>query len=104
MGTQQQARPQQQSRPQLQSRPQQQARPQQQGQKVLVNNLGPSVTGEDMKEIFGTVGEVINSRLIKKGVAEAVFLKKQDAAKFVEAFHNRLLDGQPMNAYLVKSK
>lgn len=83
---------------------QQQARPQQQGQKVLVNNLASSVTAADMKEIFGTIGKVSSSRLIKKGVAEAVFLKKQDAAKFVEAFHNRLLDGQAMNAYLVKSR
>ena len=69
-----QTRPGQQTRPW--TRQQQQARPQQYQQKVLVNNLKSTVSEKDMKEIFDTIGRVITSRLIRPGIAEAVFLKK----------------------------
>lgn len=87
---------------QKQPRPQQ-PRPQQ-GHKVLVTNLHPCVSGEDMEELFSTIGTIVNARMIREGVAEAVFSKEEDALRSVEVFHNRQLDGLPMNVTIVSKK
>ncbi|KAK4293711.1 hypothetical protein Pmani_033610 [Petrolisthes manimaculis] len=71
------------------------------GFKVLVTNLHPCVTVADMEELFGTIGRIISARLLKQGVAEAVFYNKEDAMRSVEVFNNRQLDGQPMCVTLV---
>lgn len=91
---------------QKQTRPQQQQQ-QQQGHKVnkvLVTNLHPCVSGEDMEELFSTIGTIVSARMIREGVAEAVFSKEADALRSVEVFHNRQLDGLPMNVTIVGKK
>merc|ERR550519_77080 len=77
---------------------------QQRGHKVLVTNLHPCVSGEDMEELFSTIGTILTSRMIREGVAEAVFAKETDALRSVEVFHNRQLDGLPMNVSIVGKK
>ncbi|XP_050716708.1 uncharacterized protein LOC126998750 isoform X1 [Eriocheir sinensis] len=69
---------------------------QMQGTRVLVTNLHHCVSVEDMEELFGTIGTIISARMVREGVAEAIFLNEEDAHKSVEVFNNRQLDGQPM--------
>merc|ERR1712212_1131986 len=72
--------------------------------KVLVTNLHPCVSGEDMEELFSTIGTIVNARMVREGVAEATFLKEEDALRSVEVFHNRQLDGLPMNVSIISKK
>jgi len=72
--------------------------------KVLVTNLHPCVSGEDMEELFSTIGTIVNARMVREGVAEATFLKEEDALRSVEVFHNRQLDGLPMNVTIIGKK
>ncbi|ODM93240.1 polymerase delta-interacting protein 3 [Orchesella cincta] len=71
--------------------------------KVLVSNLQPSVTSDDIVELFGDIGRLFEARLTSSGHAEVVYSKKADALKAVEAYHNRLLDGSPMRVFLETS-
>lgn len=63
---------------------------------VLVSNLHPCVSGEDLEELFCTIGKVASARKIREGVAEIVFLDAENAYRAKEMFNNRPLDGQPM--------
>lgn len=49
---------------------------------VLVTNLHPCVTVTDMEELFGTIGQIMSARLLKQGVAEAMFVNKEDAIRY----------------------
>jgi len=71
--------------------------------KVLVSNLQASVTSDDIVELFGDIGRLMDARLTASGHAEVVYTKKPDALKAVEAYHNRLLDGSPMRVFLENS-
>lgn len=75
-----------------------------QGFKVLVTNLHHCVSVEDMEELFGTIGPIIDARIVREGIAEAVFLNEEDAFRSVEVFNNRQLDGQPMSVTVVNKK
>lgn len=88
----------------LDQQQQQQPRANKQGHKVLVTNLHPCVSGEDMEELFSTIGTIVTARMVREGVAEAQFLKEEDALRSVEVFHNRQLDGLPMNVTIVGKK
>merc|ERR1712142_481398 len=58
--------------PKQQPRQQQRQQPKaQQGHKVLVTNLHPCVSGEDMEELFSTIGTIVTARMVREGVAEA---------------------------------
>ncbi|KAK7084009.1 polymerase delta-interacting protein 3 [Halocaridina rubra] len=74
------------------------------GTKVVVSNLHPKVTMEDMEELLGTVGPLSYVGMVRPGVAEAVFLNDEDAYRSVDQFNNRQLDGQAMKVVVVKSK
>jgi len=68
---------------------------------VLVTNLHSCVSGEDMEELFCTIGKIASARKIREGVAEVVFLNEDDAYRSIEMFNNRPLDGQPMYVELM---
>jgi len=76
----------------------------QDGFKVLVSNLHPKVTLEDIKELFGNIGPLRTARMPQRGVAEVILLNEQDAHSSVKAYHSRLLDGQPMNVTVMAQK
>jgi len=57
-----------------------------------------------MEELFSTIGTIVNARMVREGVAEATFLKEEDALRSVEVFHNRQLDGLPMNVSIIGKK
>ncbi|OWR44168.1 polymerase delta interacting protein 3 [Danaus plexippus plexippus] len=69
--------------------------------RIIVSNLRNSVTGGDIEELFGDVGGMVESRLVRPGTAEVIYKTVQDAQKAVELYHNRQLDGQPMTCLLV---
>lgn len=68
-----------------------------QGSKVVVKNLAGSVTEDDIKELFGDIGQLKRSKLFADGTAEVFYVNKADASKAIEVYHNRQLDGKAMN-------
>ncbi|KAK5914459.1 hypothetical protein CgunFtcFv8_008899 [Champsocephalus gunnari] len=70
------------------------------GTKITVNNLHPRVTEEDIVELFCVCGALKRARLAKVGVAEVVFVRKDDAVSAYRKYNNRCLDGQPMKCNL----
>ncbi|XP_030649435.1 polymerase delta-interacting protein 3 [Chanos chanos] len=70
------------------------------GTKITVNNLHPRVTEEDIVELFCVCGALKRARLVKVGVAEVVFVRKEDAVSAYRRYNNRCLDGQPMKCNL----
>jgi len=73
------------------------------GYRIIVSNLQPSVTHEDIKELFEDIGVLISSRVVRPGTAEVVYKSLDNAMAAVDTYHNRQLDGQPMKCLLVKS-
>lgn len=71
------------------------------GYRIIVSNLSNIVTSTDIQELFGGIGGLKESRLVRTGTAEVIYKKLEDAQKAVELYHNRQLDGQPMNCLLV---
>ncbi|XP_049867678.1 polymerase delta-interacting protein 3-like [Pectinophora gossypiella] len=69
--------------------------------RIIVSNLKSSVTGGDIEELFGDVGGMLESRLVRPGTAEVIYKTLEDAQRAVELYHNRQLDAQPMNCLLV---
>ena len=64
--------------------------------RVTVKNLHPSVSQQDIEELFGVLGQLKSCKLVHPGVAEVVYANKQDALTAHARYHNRNLDGQPM--------
>nr|CAD7577812.1 unnamed protein product [Timema californicum] len=73
------------------------------GHRIVVSNLQPTVTHEDIRELFEDLGILITSRLVRPGTAEVVYETLKDAVKAVDVYHNRQLDGQPMKCLLVSN-
>ncbi|XP_013195957.2 polymerase delta-interacting protein 3 isoform X1 [Amyelois transitella] len=69
--------------------------------RIIVSNLGNTVTGGDIEELFGDVGGMVEFRLVRPGTAEVIYKTQEDAQRAVDLYHNRQLDGQPMNCLLV---
>lgn len=68
--------------------------------RITVTNLHPLVTPQDVQELFGVVGELRSCKLLGRGTAEVVYLRKEDAFFALSRYHNRKLDGQPMQCKL----
>ena len=78
------------------------------GTKMLVSNLGPEVTDEDLKELFVEHGGPIKKAEIfykqdgtSSGQGEVVFKKRADADKAIKTLNNVPLDGKPLQLALV---
>ena len=71
------------------------------GTKVVVSNLQPSVSQEDIVELFGDVGPLKRAKVTTPGTAEVVFVNVADALKAIEVYHNRQLDGRSMKCQIV---
>lgn len=78
--------------------------PSPQGYRIVVSNLHSSVTESDIKELFQEIGELLDARLVRTGVAEVIFKREKDALKAVEVYHNRQLDSLPMKCLLVNPR
>ncbi|CAC5409258.1 POLDIP3 [Mytilus coruscus] len=75
-----------------------------QGYKISITNLHPVVSQDDIVELFGAVGAMKRARLVKEGIGEVMYVQKEDAAKAIQKYHNRELDGIPMQVKLAVPK
>eukprot|EP00794_Sanderia_malayensis_P008864 gene8864-9813_t len=64
--------------------------------RILVTNLHPNVSADDIFELFGAVGPLRAARMIQSGVAEVVYHVSNDAMLAHRKYNGRNLDGQPM--------
>ncbi|KAJ1539707.1 hypothetical protein HK405_012519, partial [Cladochytrium tenue] len=77
--------------------------------KIMISNLAASVSEDDLKELFKSIGPIKTAFLNfdaqgrSKGAGTVVYRRDGDAAKAVEQYHNRTLDGKPMRIELVVS-
>lgn len=76
------------------------------GTKVTVGNLGFDVLEAELKELFETVGELLDAKVKydrtgrSLGEGEVTFARQSDAVEAVKKFHARALDGMPMQVKL----
>ena len=68
--------------------------------RITVSNLHPLVTQQDVEELFGVVGDLRSCKMLGRGTAEVVYVRKEDAMFALSRYHNRKLDGQPMQCKL----
>lgn len=68
--------------------------------RVTVSNLHPAVTQQDVEELFGVVGGLRSCKMLGRGCAEVVYAQKNHALLAIRRYHNRKLDGQPMECKL----
>ena len=68
--------------------------------RIAVSNLHPLVTQQDVEELFGVVGQLRSCKMLGRGSAEVVYERKEDATFALTRYHNRKLDGQPMQCRL----
>ncbi|UJR30190.1 hypothetical protein I4U23_017729 [Adineta vaga] len=61
---------------------------------ILVTNLLPSVSEEDVVELFSQIGRIIEIITLSAGCLQIVYAKREFAEQAVVKYHNRLLDGQ----------
>lgn len=74
------------------------------GHRIVVSNLQPTVTQDDIRELFEDIGQLLVARLVRPGTAEVIYKSLKDAQKAVDTYHNRQLDGQPMKCLLVNKR
>lgn len=68
--------------------------------KITVSNLHPAVTQQDVEELFGVIGNLKSCKMLGGGCAAVVYADQQDAVMALRRYHNRKLDGQPMQCKL----
>lgn len=73
------------------------------GHKIVISNLEPSVTSEDIRELFADIGDLLESKVVRPGVAEVIYERRADAIQAVDVYHNRQLDGRPMKCDMVRN-
>lgn len=68
--------------------------------KVTITNLHPAVSRQDIEELFGAVGVLKSCKMLGPGAAEVIYTVKEEAVTAYARYHNRNLDGQPMQCKL----
>ncbi|EDO40433.1 predicted protein [Nematostella vectensis] len=68
--------------------------------RVTISNLHPAVSRQDIEELFGAIGVLKSCKMLRAGMAEVVYTTKEDAVTAYARYHNRNLDGQPMQCKL----
>jgi THO complex subunit 4 len=75
-----------------------------------VSNLNAGVTEEDIKELFGDVGELVSARLQRgpngrsSGSAYVCYVNMKDALEAVKRYNGVPLDDMPLKITLASSK
>lgn len=57
-------------------------------------NFAPNPSPSALQELFCVCGALKRARLVHPGVAEVVFVKKDDAITAYKKYNNRCLDGK----------
>lgn len=63
---------------------------------ILVTNLQPSVTQDDVIELFEQCGQIVEITTLSQGCVQIIYSRREYAEQAVADYHNRLLDGQLM--------
>lgn len=71
------------------------------GFNILVTNLQREVSKTDIVELFSDLGTVADVQMIQYGTALVTYFNREEAILACETYHNRLLDGQPMQCTLL---
>lgn len=66
------------------------------GYKLLVSNLHPKVTEDDVLELFSDIGPIKRARFIDKGLAEVVYVRIEHAKEAIQKYDLKELDGRQM--------
>jgi RNA recognition motif-containing protein len=80
------------------------------GYRVSVSNLNVGVTEEDIKELFGDVGELVSARLQRgpngrsAGAASVCYVSMKDALEAVKRYNGVPLDDMPLKITLASSQ
>lgn len=56
-----------------------------------------------VQELFADIGDLLESRVVRPGVAEVMYERRADAIQAVDVYHNRQLDGRPMKCDMVRN-
>jgi THO complex subunit 4 len=76
------------------------------GARLLISDLDYNVSEADIKDLFGSVGELKSARIHfdrsgrSKGTAEVVYVRRQDALNALKQYNGISLDGKPMKITL----
>lgn len=66
------------------------------GYKLLVSNLHPKVTEDDVLELFSDIGPIKRARFIDKGLAEVIYVRIEHAKEAITKYDLKELDGRQM--------
>ncbi|KAI1281872.1 polymerase delta-interacting protein 3 [Halotydeus destructor] len=71
------------------------------GNQIVVSNLNSSITQSDILELFGDIGTIASYTMVNPSTALISYVDSANAANAVRTYHNRALDGQPMQCTLI---
>ncbi|CAH8861057.1 unnamed protein product [Trichobilharzia szidati] len=71
-----------------------------QGFRLEIRNLQPTVTLDDVYELFSSVGSLRLCTVTRPGQAEVIYNHSSDALEAIERYNGRELDGRPMRVTL----
>jgi len=63
---------------------------------ILITNLQPSVTEDDIIELFSKIGHIDEIKTLSHGCIQVIYSHPENAEQAVAKYHNKLLDGQLM--------
>lgn len=66
------------------------------GYKLLVSNLHPKVSEDDVLELFSDIGPIKRARFVDKGLAEVVYVRIDHAKEAIQKYDLKELDGRQM--------
>lgn len=72
------------------------------GNSVVISNLKAGITHKDVEDLFGDIGPA-SVQMIDSHTAIVTYGDPNHAGRAVEVYHNRLLDGYPMQCTLIPS-
>ncbi|CAF1002363.1 unnamed protein product [Adineta ricciae] len=63
---------------------------------ILITNLQPTVTEDDVIELFSEVGDIKDIKTLSRGCVQIVYAVPEQAEDAVAKYHNQILDGKLM--------
>lgn len=70
------------------------------GNSVVISNLKAGISQKDVEDLFGDIGPA-SVQMIDSHTAIVTYLDPNHAGRAVHVYHNRLLDGYPMQCTLI---
>jgi len=71
------------------------------GASVLISNLNNNISESDIIELFEEIGTVSAVTMVNPTTAMVTFVDGRDASTACQTYHNRLLDGMPMQCNVI---